>query len=224
MNVRRRMTPNPITARPQTTHRQAMQLMNENNISHLPVIDERGKVVGLVSKTDLLSTGPSRVTSLSIYELYTLLDQLTLEQIMTRPVLAVDENCNLTSAAHFMIQHDIGCLPVLREGELAGIITETDIFKTFVEVMGGGEPGSRVEIQVADKKGQLLRALELLYAAGSYIVSLTTFKDDSGAYTIASIKQRGAEEAALREGFAQADTIDLLEYRPTDADELIQLG
>ena len=199
-------------------------LLRENGISHLPVVDERGRVLGIISDTDLLSTGPSRITSLSIYEIYTLLDSLTLEQIMSKPVLAVEEDCSLSSAASYMVENGISSLLVMRGDELVGIITETDIFKTFVEVLGGGQPGARVEIHVADEKGMLAQATQAFADAGSYIFSLATFQDQTGQYTLSSFKQTGATKEALQAEIDKRPGVELLSYRPVEEDRLLRIG
>jgi acetoin utilization protein AcuB len=224
MKVKDRMTANLVVAASHTTYREAMTLLKENEISHLPVVDEQGKVVGIVSKTDLMSTGPSRVTSLSIYEIHTLLDELTLRQIMSTPALAVDESCGLANAAGFMVEHNVGSLLVMHKDELVGIITETDIFKTFVEVLGGGQPGARIEVQVADEKGMLAQATQAFADAGSYIFSLTTFQDQSGKYTLASFKETGASEERLQGEIEKRPGVELLEFHPTEQDALLRLG
>jgi acetoin utilization protein AcuB len=224
MQVKNRMTANPVVASPDTTYWEAMKLLKENEISHLPVVDGRGKVVGLVSESDLMSTGPSRVTSLSVYEIHTLLDELTLKQIMSTPVLAIKEDCGLSSAAGFMVEHDIGSLLVMRDSELVGIITETDVFKTFVEVLGGSQPGARVEVQVADEKGMLAQATQAFADAGSYIYSLTTFQDEAGKYTLASFKETGATEENLRGEVDKRPGVELLEFHPTEADVVLKLS
>src|SRR5512138_2045421 len=120
MKVKQRMTSNPITATPKTTHQDAVRLMREHRVRRLPVVDSKGHLAGIVSEEDLLSTAPSPVTSLSVYEIYTLLDKLTLDQVMVTPVYAVDEECSLAAAAQFMIAKEIGCLPVVRGKELVG--------------------------------------------------------------------------------------------------------
>jgi acetoin utilization protein AcuB len=224
MRVKNRMTPDPVVASLKLSHREAMLLMRERGISHLPVVDETGHVRGIVSEQDLLSTGPSRVTSLSIYELSTLLDQLTLAQIMSSPVLAVHEDCSLSNAASFMVEHEIGSLLVMRGDELVGILTETDVFKTFVEVLGGGQPGARVEVEVADEKGMLARATEAFAEAGSYIYSLTTFQDEAGKYTQASFKQSGASKEAIQAAIDKQPGVTLLDFRTTEEDQLIRLN
>ncbi|HQA68973.1 MAG TPA: CBS domain-containing protein, partial [Aggregatilineales bacterium] len=140
MKVKSRMTPSPITITPETTHRQAVALMEQHNIRRLPVLDKKKRLIGIVSQSDLLSSAPSQATTLSMYEITSLMDKLTVDKIMTTPVIAVDENCSLAGAARIMLDNRIGALPVMRDEELVGIITETDIFKAFVEVLGGGEP------------------------------------------------------------------------------------
>jgi acetoin utilization protein AcuB len=218
------MTANPIVASPDTSYREAMTLLKENGISHLPVVDDQGKVVGMVSEADLMSTGPSTVTTLSIYEIHTLLDELTLKQIMSKPVLAVEEDCGLANAAGFMVEHDVGSLLVMRGTELAGIITETDLFRTFVEVLGGNQPGSRVEVQVADEKGMLAQATQAFAEAGSYLYSLTTFQDESGRYTLASFKETGTTQEKLQSEIDKRPGVELLTFRPTEEDALLKLG
>jgi len=188
------------------------------------VMDERGKLIGIVSESDLLSTAPSQATTLSIYEVYTLLEKLTLNQIMTSPVIAVDEDCGLANAAHIMHQNKIGCLPVVRGDKLVGIITETDIFGTLVEVLGGGEPGLRVDLRVADQKGVLAQVAQTIAGAGGNIVSLTTFHGEDTAHTILSIKVRGADENGLRVGLDALTEVEIVDFRPSGTGCVVNFG
>jgi len=218
MNVKQRMTPDPITATPKMSHRQAVEIMQDNNIRRLPVVDDRGRLVGIVSERDLLSTAPSQATTLSIYEIYTLLDKLTLDKIMSSPVLAVDEDCGLANAAHIMHQNKIGCLPVVRGDELIGIITETDIFGTLVEVLGGGEPGLRIDLRAVDQKGVLVGIAQAIAGAGGNIVSLTTFHGEDALHGILSLKVRGAQEDVLRDSLNAPAEVDIVDFRPSKTD------
>ncbi len=223
MKVKLRMTSNPITATPQTTYSEAMHLMQDNHIHHLPIVDKKGSLVGVVSHSDMLSAAPSPVTSLSVFEIYSLLDKVTMDDIMSKPALAVEEDCSLAAAARFMIDREIGCLPVVREDRLVGIITDTDIFKSFVDIMGGGQPGSHVEVQMPDEKGQLASILGAMASAGSYIVSVTLFYDKPG-YAIADIKERGGDESKLKEELAKLGTVKILEFRPSEENRLLSFG
>lgn len=223
MKVKQRMTPDPITITPDTTHRQAVALMDKHGIRRLPVVKD-GRLIGMVSQSDLVSSAPSKATSLSMYEITTLLDKLTVDRIMTTPVIAVDENCSLAGAANIMLKHRIGALPIVRGEELVGIITETDIFRAFVEVMGGGEPGLQIDLGVADERGQLAAIANALAGVGSNIVSITTFEGEEATHGILSIKEQGADEAAVRKALEELDGVEILEFRMSEQDCEHQFG
>lgn len=224
MKVKQRMTPSPITITPDTTHREAMALMDKHNIRRLPVLDTKRRLIGLVSESDLLSSSPSQATSLSMYEISSLLDKLTVDKIMATPVVAVEEDCSLAGAARIMLDNRVGALPVMRGEELVGIITETDIFKAFVEVMGGGEPGLRIDLHVADERGQLASIARVFADAGSNIVSITSFEGEDTSRGILSIKERGADEDVLKQSLGELDRVQILEFRPSGQDCMLKFG
>jgi acetoin utilization protein AcuB len=223
MKVKRFMISNPITATPKTNYSEAMHLMRDNHIHHLPIVDAKGNLIGVVSHSDMLSATPSPVTSLSVFEIYSLLDKVTMADIMSKPALAVEEDCSLAAAAQFMIDKGIGCLPVMHENKLVGIITDTDIFKVFVEAMGGNQPGSYVEVQMPDEKGQLASTLGAMVAAGSYIVSVSLIYDKPG-YATAAIKERGGDEKKLQQEMEKLGTAEILEFRPHEKNRLLSFG
>jgi len=224
MRVKNRMTPNPITANLKTNYNEALRIMQQNDIKTLPVVDFQGNLVGIVTRSDMLRAEPSPVTSLSVYEIASLLEKVTMEKIMQKPVLVVDENCSITNAASFMLQNDVGCLPVMKNGKLSGIITDTDIFKTFIEITGGGQAGSRIEARIPDQKGSLTPFLDTLTKAGSYIVSvaITYEKEDDNA--IVNVKERGGDEKAIIEGLEKLGNVEILEFRQGDEDKLLRFG
>ena len=224
MRVKQRMTPNPITASPKTTHHDAIKLMREHNFRRLPIIDMKHKLVGIVSMEDLLTASPSPATSLSIYEIHSLLSKLTLDQIMISPVHTVHEDCDIAAAANFMLESKVGCLPVINDAdEIIGIITETDIYRTFVEVLGGGQPGLRIDLRVDDKPGILADIANRVGKAGGNIMALTVFRDDTDvAYAEISIKEMGASESLLRQEFENMPGLDqILRIRQNGQDQLI---
>ena len=223
MKVKHRMTSNPITAKPHTTYREAMQLMQDNHVNHLPILTEKGKLVGLVTYADMLGASPSPVTSLSVFEIYSLLDKIKMDQIMSKPVLAVEEDCSLPAAARFMVDNDIGCLPVMDGNKMVGIITDTDIYKAFIEVMGGGQPGTCIEVGLPDEKGVLATILGAMAAADSSIVSVSVFNDRPG-YAIVDIKERGGDEKKLRAELEKLGTGEILEFRPSEDYCLLSFG
>ncbi len=224
MKVKQRMTSNPITATPKTTHQEAVNAMREHHIRRLPVLDDKGKLVGIVSEEDLLSSAPSAATSLSVYEIYALLNKLTLDQIMVKPVYAVDEDCSLAAAAQFMLDKEVGCLPVMRGKDLIGIITETDIFKTFVEVLGSHEPGLQMDLIVEDRKGLLAAISKAIADADGSIVSLTGYRGTDALHKEVSIKERGADARRLRSALEAIEGVKILDIRSEDKNELLTFG
>lgn len=130
--VRDWMTPNPITVNSRTPLPDAHQLMMTHRIRRLPVVDD-GVLVGIVTRGDIRGAQPSEATSLSIYEIHYLLSRLTVGQIMSRPVITVTPDMTVQAAAALMLQHKIAGLPVVEDGRVVGIITESDIFRMVAQ-------------------------------------------------------------------------------------------
>ncbi|MBU4074712.1 MAG: CBS domain-containing protein, partial [Proteobacteria bacterium] len=128
MRVKDRMTPNPVTLTEDSSFQDALHLMKEKKIRRLPVVAKDGHLVGIVVQKDLFSASPSSATSLSIFEVHYLLSKLKMKNVMTKQVVTVGDDCPLEEAARIMVDYKIGCLPILKEDKLVGIITETDIF------------------------------------------------------------------------------------------------
>jgi len=187
-------------------------------------VDSHGHLVGIVTQGDMLRAEPSPVTTLSVYEIASLLEKVTMEKIMTSPVLAVDEACSITNAAHFMLENEIDCLPVMRDGNLVGIITDTDIFKTFVEITGGNQSGSRIEARMPDQKGQLAPFIQALSNAGSYIVSVAISYEESGEHGYVDVKERGGDEAKMRAELEKLENVEIMAFRPSDDDKVLKFS
>lgn len=128
------MSKKPITIGQNQTLPEAHQLMQENKIRRLLVMDN-GNLVGILTRGDVREAGPSDATSLSIFELNYLLAKLPVSRIMTKDPLVISPSTRLTEAAKLMLRHKIGGLPVVQGHKLVGIITESDIFRAFVELM-----------------------------------------------------------------------------------------
>jgi acetoin utilization protein AcuB len=129
--VRNWMTPNPITISPSTTLPQAQQIMMEKKIRRLPVI-WNNHLVGILTLGDIREAKPSDASSLSVYELNYLLDQLTVKAIMTSDPVTVHPDSTIARAAQLMLDSKIGGLPVVEDGKLVGIITEMDFCRLIV--------------------------------------------------------------------------------------------
>ena len=174
MLVGERMTRRPITIGEDASVNEALEVMHREHIRRLPVVDKHGQLVGIVSELDLLKVSPSPATSLSIYEIPYLLARIKMRDIMTRDVITVTEDTPLEEAARIMADNKIGGLPVMRDGRLVGIITETDIFKTFLEMLGGRESGIRITLEVPERKGMLAKITGKIAEIGGNIVALGT--------------------------------------------------
>lgn len=180
MLVRERMTQNAVTTTPDTSVTDALRLMREKKVRRLPVMDQHGKLVGIASDQDLLYASPSPVSSLSVWEMNYLLSKLTVEEVMTRQVVTVTEDTPLEEAARIMADHKIGGLPVMRDGKLVGIITETDLFKIFLELLGARRPGVRVAALIPGAKGTLAKITSAISDVGGNIVAFGESMDATG--------------------------------------------
>jgi acetoin utilization protein AcuB len=223
MRVKNRMTPNPIVANLETNYNEALRLMKKNNINHLPIVDNKGKPIGIVTTGGMLRATPSPVTTLNVFEIASLLDNVTMGSIMTSPVLAVDESCSTTNAANFMLKNKIDSLLVMRDGALVGIITAADIFRTFVEITGGGEPGTRIEAKMPNQKGHLAPFIQALSNAGSFIVSLA-ISNENPDYGYIDVKERGGNEEEIRKEIEKLGYVEIVNFRQSDSDKLLTFG
>jgi len=222
MRVKNRMTPNPIVANPKTNYNEALRLMKQNHIQHLPIVDKKGRPVGIVTQGDMLRAEPSPVTTLKVFEIASYLENVTMDSLMTSPVLAVDESCSITNAANFMLINEIDSLLVMHEGTLVGIITIADIFKTFIEITGGGQSGTRIEAKMPIQKGHLAPFVQALTNAGSFIVSLAISNDDEYGYL--DVKERGGDEDAIRAELFKLGYVEITSFRSSDSDKLLTFG
>jgi acetoin utilization protein AcuB len=128
------MTPNPITVPPGTPIFEARRLMYERRIRHLLVADG-ADLVGILTDRDLRLNLPSPATGLSVWEINYILMKLTVGEVMTKLVRTTGPDRNIEAAAQQMLEHRVGALPVLDEGKLVGILTETDLLRAFVDAL-----------------------------------------------------------------------------------------
>jgi len=197
MLVNERMSRPVITIHPAMPIQEALKLMREERVQRFPVVDQRGRLVGVVSESDLLHASPSDVTSLSIWEVNYLVSKITVENVMTRNVITITENTPLEEAARIMADDKIGGLPVVRDGEVVGIITETDLFKIFLEMLGAREPGVRIAVLVCNVPGELTKLTKAIFEAGGNIVALGTFLGESSENREVTIKVTGVDLKSL---------------------------
>lgn len=214
MLVKDRMSRHPITIRPDLSLHDALRVMHDEKVRRLPVIDKDGKLVGIVLEKDLLYASPSPATSLSVYELNYLVSRITVESLMTREVVTVSEDCSLEEAARTMADNNVGGLPVMRDGILVGMITESDLFKVFLELLGAREWGTRVTLRVPDQRGMLAKLTEAVAANGADIVALGTFWGDDPTNREIVIKMQGISRTEIERIFGDLGT-DIVDIRET---------
>lgn len=191
MLVGERMTKRPITTTPDTPIDDALKLMRESKVRRLPVLDKKGKLVGIVAEKDLLYVSPSPATSLSIYELHYLISKIKVQDVMTKDVITVTEYTPLEEAARIMADNKIGSLPVMRDDRLVGIVTETDLFCIFLELLGAREKGIRLTMLVPEQKGMLANLTHDIAEMGGNIVSLGTFLGEDPTNRLITVKVSG---------------------------------
>jgi acetoin utilization protein AcuB len=191
------MTPDPLTVSDKTAIDEALKLMREKKVRRLPVLNAKGKLVGIVAEKDILYASPSPATSLSIHEIHYLVSKLTVGEIMTKDVFTVTDDTPLEEAARIMADNRIGALPVMREGKLVGIVTETDIFKAFLRLLGAREPGVRLTMKMPEGQGLLPLCTETITKLGGRVLALTTWSPDQGDGTIVTAKIAGVDRKAL---------------------------
>ena len=197
MLVKDRMSHNPITVRSDTSLPDALEIMRQNKIRRLPVLDKGGKLVGIVSEKDLLYASPSPATTLSVWEITALVAKVKVAELMTKEVITVAEDCPIEEAARIMADNKIAGLPVMRGDKLIGIITETDLFKIFVELMGAREQGTRFALLVPEKKGILAAMAQTVAELGGNIVSLGTFLGEDPTNRLLTIKVQDVDKDEL---------------------------
>jgi acetoin utilization protein AcuB len=179
MLVEYRMTRDPVIISPDTPVAEALAYMRQKKVHRFPVVDNKGKLVGIVSQSDLLYAAPSSATSLSIWEVTYMLNQIKVAEVMTRNVITVDEDCPIEEAARLMRQHAIGGTPVMRNGQLVGIITESDIFDVFLELLMAEEKGVRLTALAPYFKGSMAQITSAVTAKGGLIHALNSFRGES---------------------------------------------
>jgi acetoin utilization protein AcuB len=211
MLIGERMSRPVVTIPPDLPVAEALNLMKREHIRRCPVIDD-GKLVGIISDKDLLNASPSPVTTLSIWEMHYLLSKITVSEVMTKNVLTVAEDTPIEEAARIMADNKIGGVPVMRDRVVVGIITETDLFKIFLELMGARELGVRVTATIQDKPGQLAALTEAISAAKGNFVAFGQFTGDTPLTRLVTFKVAGLSVDLLKSAIAPVIT-ELIDIR-----------
>ena len=190
MLVGERMSKPVITIHPEVPIAEALNMMKVEKVRRFPVVKE-GKLVGMVSDKDLLNASPSPVSTLSIWEMTYLLNKISVSEVMVKNVMTVTEDTPIEQAARIMADNKIGGLPVLRNGSVVGIITETDLFKLFLEILGAREMGIRVTVLVSEKPGTLAKMTKAIAEAGGDLTAFGMFTGKDSSNRMVTFKVSG---------------------------------
>ena len=177
MLVKGWMTSDVMTIDEDTSMMKASQIMKENNIRRLPVMQE-GKLVGMVTDRDIKEASPSKATTLDVHELYYLISELKVKDIMSKNVFTIGPEETVEKAAVKMLEHHISGLPVVSDkGKVVGVITQGDIFKVLVSLTGIYRGGIQFAFNLEDRPGSIQEVGDLIRKHGGRMVSILTSYD-----------------------------------------------
>ena len=174
------MTTDVITVSEDTPMMKASIIMKENNIRSLPILNKKGKLVGIVSDRDLRDASPSKATSLDVHELNYLISTIKIEELMTRNVVFVRPDETVEFAAILMLENKISSLPVINDkGSLIGIITQTDIFRVLINITGIYTGGVQFAFSLEDRRGSIREVSDVIRSYGGRVVSILSTREDA---------------------------------------------
>ena len=174
--MREKIQRNPVTIGPEASFYEVRNLIHEKGVRHLPVVDKNNMLVGIVTDRDIREAAPSDATLLSVQELNYLLGKLKVSSFMTPKdkLITINPDTIIEEAVQLMHDNKIGCLPVLEQGKLYGIFTETDALDHLVDIFGFKQKGTRLTLALEDKPGTMLGILEVFKKHNINIISTVT--------------------------------------------------
>ena len=189
MTVKDRMSSPAVTATPATKTKDALQTMYVRKIRRMPVVDDQGKLLGIFTQRDLFEKGKA---------------DTPVGTIMTRDPYTTAIDASIVHAATLMRNLGVGALPVLDRGHLVGIITESDIFNAFLELLGASRAGTRIIVPVSTIAEGVAQVLKVLAPTGVALTGLTTFTEGGGPAVIVTADERDPRDlvrALMNAGF-----------------------
>ncbi len=198
MLVKSVMTKNVISVEPNTSVTQAKALMSQHGINKLPVLDSSKRLVGIITKNDITKALPSEATTLDMFEIGYLLSKLTCEKFMTKNVISLDEDTVVEEAAKVMVDNNIGCIPIVKDDLLVGIVTESDLFTLFTDMFSAGVSGVRAVISQSDKPGELAKIVTKIAELNGNLIALVTRDTKEKGQRRSTIKATGINEEQMK--------------------------
>ena len=214
MLVEERMTSPAITIGPDVGVPDALAMMRREKVRRFPVIDRHGNLIGIISEKDLLNAAPSDATSLSIWEINYLLSKLTIDKVMTKNVITITRDTPIEEAARIMADNKVGGLPVVDGHKVVGIVTETNLFRIFLELFGARAKGIRLTVLITNEPGTLNRLTGAIQSINGNIIALGTFLGENTGNGMVTLKVDGVEVEALKAAVTPA-VLKILDVRET---------
>lgn len=199
MIVRQWMKPNPKTVSPETSISAAVTKMKEWKIRRFPVVNGDNVVIGFLTEGDCLKASPSEATLLSRHESNYLLEQVKVKDVMSKKIISISPDMLVEEAILIMRNNSIGGVPVVENGKLVGIITEADVFDSFIDILGAGRPGIRMTLELDDRSGVLAEVAALVSERIGNITGIAEFHNNQNGKVYLLLRFSG--------GRAEADEI-----------------
>lgn len=195
------MIPDPITITENATIEEAIEVMKVNSIRHLPVVTETNVLHGFVTLADLkLGLIPS------------MLGSVALSDLMIKNPITVQPDDDIEIAAQLIYKHKIGGMPVVKDGILVGIITETDILRAFIDMMGILTASSRIDVVIDDEPGLFRKALQIIQDNGRDIISVGMTAQQTGKriyyFRLSACRTDILKDALVNQGFEVVAAMD----------------
>jgi acetoin utilization protein AcuB len=197
MFVGERMSRPVISVLPDSPINEVLAMFKKEHIRRAPVV-KNGKLLGIVSERDLLNASPSSATTLSVWELNYLISKVTVKDVMTKKVVTVDKDTPIEEAARIMADQKIGGVPVTSAGKVVGMITETDLFKIFLELMGARQKALRVTATIPEQPGELAKVTKAIANNGGDFLSFGMFSGPDAASRVITFKVKGMTKEKVK--------------------------
>lgn len=216
MLVRDCMTRHPTVAEPQMSILEARDTMAEHDVRHLPVVGNDRRLLGLVTRQSLL-VEPELLGSLDGWEISRYLAMTTVSDVMidARDVTTTGPETTLEDAARIMVEHRIGCLPVVEDGIVVGLITKTDLLRQLMEMMAAQRPGVRLTIHMPNRPGELARLAAAIAAQGWPIMALGGAPTSKDPDRWAALVKLGGDRQAIVDALSRVPTQQIVDVRET---------
>lgn len=213
MLVKDQMTPNPICGHPDMSVEEARAMMGKHGFRHLPIVDENKNLVGLVTQRSLAGTIQADLQALSQYEIKYILAKVRARDIMVKDVITTGEDTAIEEAARIMADKKIGCMPVMRDDKLVGIITDNDLFAVMVNLLGARRVGTRITVLQPDRAGEVARLTKAIADKGGYLSVFVTYPTANPSTWASVFKVTNVPEEVLVETIGNLPEVDIKDVR-----------